>query len=80
MEKGEQISKKLGDEVPDRNTYISGNLEELMHELQLMKALGHLYWGVWALATVPLDKRDQPVFNYHYSLTRLDGYMKTKKP
>lgn len=79
-EKGEMgENNEMIDEVGEKEAYISGGqFDELMQELQLMKPLGHIYWGVWALATVPIERRDQPVFNYHFSLTRLDGYYKTK--
>lgn len=59
------------------DSYLKANLGELATELKLMKTMAHLFWGVWALATVPVERREQPLFNYHFSLTRLDGYNRT---
>ena len=70
---------KVYDKVESFEDYQEKQFEALWEEVQQMKTLQHLYWGVWSLATAPLDKLDTPLFNFHYALGRLDRYKQLRK-
>ena len=70
---------KFYESVQSLDDYYEKQFDTLWDEVQQMKTLQHLYWGVWALATVPLDKINEPIFNFHYALGRLDRYKELAK-